>query len=197
MASHTGEAITASMKRAAAVLRDAGIPFALGGGLACWAYGAPQSQHDVDFMVRPEDARAAQQALAQAGFRPEDPPEDWLLKVYDGDVLIDLIFRPANMPITQEMLDRAELRDVMAMRMKVLRLEDVVSSQLLALHDHLVNYTGLLATARSVREKIDWDEVRARTMHSPYARAFFALLAELDVLPVAAAVPLPAARAVS
>ena len=38
-----------SMKRAAAALRDAGVPYMLGGGLAAWARGGPPTDHDVDF----------------------------------------------------------------------------------------------------------------------------------------------------
>src|SRR5947208_15963776 len=88
------ERLLATMKRAGGVLNEANVPFILGGGLACWARGAPKTEHDVDFLVRPDDAERAQQALAEAGMSTEKPPEGWLLKAYDGDVLIDLIFSP-------------------------------------------------------------------------------------------------------
>ena len=39
--------------------------------------------------------------------------------------------------------------------------------------------------ARSLREQIDWDDVRARTGRWPYAKAFFTLVTELDIAPVA------------
>jgi len=71
------------MKKSAGVLREAGVPFVLGGGLACWARGAPKTEHDVDFLVRPKDVEDAQQALANAGMRTEKPPEGRLLKAYD------------------------------------------------------------------------------------------------------------------
>ena len=53
--------------------------------------------------------------------RPERPPEDWLLKACDGDMLVDLIFAPAGGPVTDELLDRAEELEVMAMRLPVAR----------------------------------------------------------------------------
>ena len=28
----------------------------------------------------------------EAGLRAEDPPEEWLVKAWDGDTLVDLIF---------------------------------------------------------------------------------------------------------
>jgi hypothetical protein len=68
-----------TLKKAAAALRDADIPHALTGGLAVWARGGAKTEHDVDFLVKPEDAEQAQRALADAGLRPETPPEGWLL----------------------------------------------------------------------------------------------------------------------
>ena len=60
------EQLLESMKRAGAVLKEAEIPFVLGGGLACWARGAPKTEHDVDFLVKPGDAQRAQRALVDA-----------------------------------------------------------------------------------------------------------------------------------
>ena len=45
-----------SARKAGAILRDAGVPHALAGGLAAWARGGPKTEHDADFMVKPEDA---------------------------------------------------------------------------------------------------------------------------------------------
>ena len=53
------EQLLATMKKTGGALNDAGIPFALGGGLACWARGAPKTEHDVDFLVKPADAERA------------------------------------------------------------------------------------------------------------------------------------------
>jgi hypothetical protein len=39
----------------------------------------------------------------------------------------------------------------------------------------------VLEIARNVREQIDWDDVRARTNGSPYAKAFFTLVDELEL----------------
>ena len=56
----------ATMKKGAAALRDADIPFVLGGGLAAWARGGPPSDHDVDFLVKPDDADRAAHVLEAA-----------------------------------------------------------------------------------------------------------------------------------
>lgn len=171
-----------SLKKVAAILRDEGIPFALGGGLAAWARGGPETDHDVDFFLKPEDAERAKVALAEAGLRAHSPPEDWLHKVWDGDVLVDLIFCPSGGPVSDEWLRRAEEREVMAMRLPVIALEDLMVTKLLALKEQEPDYAQLLQVARALREQIDWEQVRERTADSPFARAFFTLVEGLDIV---------------
>jgi predicted nucleotidyltransferase len=175
--------LLAAMKKAGGALNQAEIPFMLGGGLACWARGAPKTEHDVDFLLRPEDAGPAQETLARAGMRPETPPEGWLLKAYDDGVLIDLIFDPQGGPIDDETFARAEELEVHAMRMKVAALEDVLVQKLLALKEQEPDFSSVLELARALREQVDWDEVRERTRESPFAKAYFILLDELEIVP--------------
>jgi hypothetical protein len=170
-----------TLKRASAVLRDAEIPFALGGGLAIWARGGPETEHDLDFFVKPADAERALQALADAGFRTEKPPEEWLYKAWDGEVLVDLIFEPSGMTVDDGLLTGADELEVHAVRMPVARPEDVLVTKLLALREHELSYDSVLEVARTVREQVDWDEVRRRTEQSPYAKAFFTLVDELGI----------------
>ena len=176
------EAMAATMKKAAGALREADVPFVLGGGLAAWARGSTFSDHDVDFLVKPEDTDRAVRALEDAGMRIERPPEGWLLKAHDGDVLVDVIFEPATGAVTDELIDRAEEREVLSARMRVLALEDIMASKLLALNETHLDYASSLEIARAVREQVDWDEVRERTSDSPYAKAFFTLVEELGVV---------------
>jgi predicted nucleotidyltransferase len=177
------ERLLESMKKAGGALNEAGIPFLLGGGLACWARGAPRTEHDVDLLVKPEAAERAQQTLVQAGMRAENPPEGWLLKAYDGDILIDLIFDPQDGPIDDATFERAEELEVHAMRVKVAALEDVLVQKLLALSEQDPDYSSVLELARSLREQVDWAEVRERTKESAFARAYFTLLEELEIVP--------------
>jgi len=176
-------AIERALKRAAAALRDSDIPFLLGGSLASWARGGPETHHDLDLMIKPEDAERAVEALVQAGMRADDPPEGWLVKAYDGDVLVDLIFGPSGLPMTDEVIARGEVMAVLGMDMRVMALEDVLVTKLMALSEHALRYESLLRITRALREQVDWDVVRDRTASSPFARAFFVLAEGLDILP--------------
>jgi predicted nucleotidyltransferase len=176
------EGMLTALRRAAATLREAGIGFALGGSLACWARGGPESTNDLDLMIRPQDAEAALAALEAAGMRTERPPEEWLFKAWDGDVMVDLIFDTVDRPVDDEMIETADELQVAAVRMRVLALEDVMTTKLLALGDHNLDYAPLVQVGRSLRETIDWSELKRRTCESPYARAYFTLLEGLCVI---------------
>jgi hypothetical protein len=176
------ERLLDSMKRAAGALKAADVPFVLGGGLACWARGGPKTEHDIDFLVRPADAERARAALAKAGLRTEDPPEGWLLKAYDDGVLIDLIFDPQGGEIDDETFERAEELEVHAIRLKVASLEDVLVRKLLAISEQQPDYSSVLELARALREQIDWGDVRRRTCDSPFAKGYFTLLDELEIV---------------
>src|SRR5215216_3437140 len=175
--------IESTLKKAAAALRGAGVPFLLGGSLASWARGGPETRHDLDLMIKHEDVDRAVEALTAAGMRADDPPEEWLVKAWDGDVLIDLIFWPKGLPIDDEVMARGEEMSVLSMEMRVMAIEDVLITKLMSLTEHHLRYESLLRMARALREQVDWELVRSATASSPFARAFFVLLEGLEILP--------------
>ncbi len=179
---HSFDEISETLKNAGSALRDNQIPYLLGGSLAFWAHGGPERRKDLDFMVKPEDADRALDALEAAGLRPERPPEGWLYKAWDGDVLVDLIFHPKGMEIDNEVIARGQDLEVLAMPIRVMALEDVLCTKLLAFHEHNLDYSSVLQMARSLREQVDWEQVRARTARSPFARAFFTMIEGIGII---------------
>ena len=167
------------------LLRDAEVPFLLGGGLAVWARGGPETAHDIDLMLRQPDAERGLRVLAAAGLRTETPPEGWLYKAFDGEVMVDLIFGPSGQAIEDSVFARAEELNVNAVPMQVIALEDVFVTKLTALREHELDYESVVQMARPVREQVDWEEVRSRTNGSPYAAAFFTLGEQLGIVETA------------
>jgi hypothetical protein len=182
MTAAQGEHLLACLKRVAAALRDADVPFALAGGLAAWARGGPPTEKDIDLLIREDDAEAAHKALAAAGFRTEVPPEGWLVKAYEDDLMIDLIYRPSGLEVDDALLERCDELSVHAVTMRVMSIDDLLVSKLLSLTEHHLDYGPALETTRALREQIDWDDVWGRTSHSPFARAFVYLLHELAII---------------
>jgi hypothetical protein len=175
------EEMVASLKKAAAALRGAGVPFAVAGGFAAWARGGSASDHDVDFFLPPDHVDRALAALADAGLRTERPPEGWLVKGYDGDVLVDLIFEPSGITVDEEFLARCDVLPVQAMEMCVISADDLLITKLLAATEHHLDFEGLIEVCRALREQVDWAHVEQEVKSSPFARAFLYLARELGI----------------
>jgi putative nucleotidyltransferase-like protein len=188
------EGLATTLKRVAAALKQAEIPFALGGSFAVYAHGGHSSDHDVDFLLREQDKDRAAEELTAAGFEVEQPPEDWLFKVYDDGRMADMIYRPVESAVTDETLRDTVLLSVEAIAMPVLSATQLMIHKLLSYTQHYCDFATGLPVARSLREQIDWDRVRRETIESPYAEAFLVLLDRLDVVAFPGATQLTVGR---
>jgi hypothetical protein len=183
MSNGVDQGLLTTLKRVAATLKQADVPFALGGSFAVYAHGGHSGDHDVDFLIKAEDVNKALGALVEAGFTAERPPEDWLVKVYDAaGRMVDLIHRPIETPVTDETLAEAVVRPVDAIQMPCLSATQLMVHKLLSYSQHYCDFARGLPLARSLREQIDWDQVRKETAESPYAEAFLVLLNRLGVV---------------
>jgi hypothetical protein len=171
-----------ALKRVAVALKQSGVPFALIGGYAVWARGGPEPDHDVDFMVADVDAAAAAEKLASDGFQVVQPPEDWLFKVYTDDVMVDVIFRDSGRPATREVVEDADVIEVLSVQMPVLSGTELMVQKLSALDEHKCDFTRMLPVARALREQVDWKRVRAETDGNDFAAAFLFLIERLSVI---------------
>jgi hypothetical protein len=178
-----------ALKRVAVALKQSGLRFALAGGYAAWVHGAPEPEHDVDFVVAGDDAERAYAALERAGLRVEQPPEDWLFKVFTDGTMVDVAHRLNTSPVDGAVLDRADDLEVLSVLMPVLCATDVLTSKLNALDEHYCDYAKLLPVARAMREQVDWNRVREDTAGNDFAVAGLFLL---DRLGITQSAPAPA-----
>jgi len=174
-------ALERTLVRVCTALRTANVPFAVTGGSGVYARGGPLPEHDVDVLVRPSDVDDAVRALLSVGMRATDAPEDWLRKVYDDAVPVDLIYRPAECPVTHDTLAAAEELHVASVQAPVAPATDIVADKLLSLGAQHCDFGWILPAARALREQIDWVALRARTGHHPYAEAFLLLADRLGI----------------
>jgi phage anti-repressor protein len=171
-----------TLKRTASELQRIGVPFALAGSFAVYARGGGPVEHDVDFLIRPADVDRALAGLAEAGYRTEVPPEGWLVKAYEDDRMVDLIFLPVQRPVTDETLADTDVLPVNACHMPVLSATELMIHKLLSMGVQYCDFARALPVARSLREQIDWQRVERETAHSPYAQAFMVLLDRLKIM---------------
>lgn len=175
------DGLRAALKRTASALKQSGVPFALAGSYALWARGGPESEHDVDFMIAEDDVDTIAAALAESGLYARRPPEDWLLKLETDGVVVDLLHRGGGVPVGRELLERADVLEVLSVRMPVLSATEVMVHKVGAMSDHYCDFTPLIASARAVREQLDWAQLRERTAGNDHAAAFLFLADRLGL----------------
>jgi hypothetical protein len=176
------EEIRDLLKRVAVALKEGGVPFALCGGYAAWVRGAPEPDHDADFLVPDEEAERAAKVLTDAGLQVQDPAEDWLTKVVQGNSFVDVLWRTCGRPVESELIERAEDRPVLSVHMPVLAATDILVTKLMALDEHYCDFSRMLPVARALREQVDWDTVRREVADNDFAVVFLELLARLGVV---------------
>ena len=86
------EAFARVLREAVETVERAGIPFLVLGGLASSLVGRPRWTHDIDFLVRPDDARDVLVVLRSAGFTTEETDPVWIYKAFKDNVMVDIIF---------------------------------------------------------------------------------------------------------
>ena len=177
------EEIRDLLKRTAVALKEAGVPFALCGGYAAWVRGAPEPDHDADFLVPQSESERATKVLLDAGLDVEDPAEDWLTKVVSGNSFVDVLWRTCGHPVETDLIERAEMLPVLSVQMPVLAATDIVVTKLMALDEHYCDFSRMLPVARALREQVDWAEVRRQVAGNDFAVVFLELLDRLDVVP--------------
>lgn len=171
-----------TLTRAVGALHRADVPFALAGGAAVYARGGPHSHHDIDLLVEPSEAERAAIVLAEAGMSRVRPPEDWLLKVFDGEVLVDLIHHLGEIPISADTISSAPPIQVGSVIVRVITATDLMVQKLAVLDCHRCDFAELLIVARILREQVEWPQVRRRLRNSPFAEAFWHLLCGLSIV---------------
>ncbi len=170
-----------ALRGAASALKENGPRFALAGGYALWAYGAPEPSHDVDLVVAESDVPNAVATLTDAGFAVEHPPEDWLFKAPTGDTVVDVLHRLNGVRVEPATLDCAEQHDVLAITMPVLPPTMVLIQKLRSLGEHQCDFAKLLPAVRAVRERLDWDRIKNQSGDNDYAVAFLVLVDRLGL----------------
>lgn len=171
-------------REAIAAVEQKEIPYAFIGGVASALHGRPRWTHDVDLLVRPEDAGRALDALAGVGFATQRTDDFWLFKAIKEGVLVDVIFRSTgDIYLDDEMLARSSVEEFKGLRLRVVAPEDLVVIKAVV-HDektprHWFDALGILA-----RSELDWDYLVWRARQSRHRVAALLLYAQSNDLPV-------------
>jgi predicted nucleotidyltransferase len=165
-------------------VEDEGLTYVAIGGLASAVFGRPRPTKDVDLFVRPDDAERCLKTLGSAGFRTEDPKEDWLLKAYKDEVLVDVIFRiHSSIYLDDDMIARAQRHEIKGTALKVVPPEDFIVMEACTHSEDTPHYWYNALTVIATSE-LDWDYLLQRSSHGPRRVLSLLLYAQSNDLPV-------------
>jgi predicted nucleotidyltransferase len=169
------EAAFASVLREAVdAVGQAGYRFLVLGGLASSLVGRPRWTHDIDFLVRPDDARDVLAVLQAAGFTTEETDPVWIYKAFKRDVMVDIIFMVmGGIYLDDEMLNRSIERDYDGLRLRIPSPEDQIVIKGIV-HREETSRHWFDALAILGRAELDWDYLLRRARVG--ARRILALL---------------------
>jgi hypothetical protein len=167
-----------------------GLPYAFMGGLASTALGRNRWTHDIDLLVRQEDARDLLRVFADAGYDTEERDQAWLYKAYRHGVMIDFIFAvrlPAGdraITLDEQMLARTREADFNGVRLRVVAPEDLLVIKAVSHQEfrsrHWFDALGLIAAGG-----LDWDHlVQRATRYGPRRVLSLLIYAQTDGLDV-------------
>ena len=162
------------LREAVDVVERSGYPFLVLGGLASSLVGRPRWTHDIDLLVRPDDARQVLAALRAGGFETEETDPVWLYKAFKHDVLVDVIFMAmGGIYLDDEMQRRALEETFDDIKVRIPSAEDQIVIKGIV-HREETSRHWFDALAIMGRADLDWDYLLRRARIG--ARRVLALL---------------------
>jgi len=156
-------------RRAIQAVRNANIPFLLGGGFALATFtGRWRDTKDIDFYVMPQARAAAVSALRRAGFkdyykrRPYD--RRWIYRSVRSDVIVDIIWSMANRRARVDKLwfDRAQPVLVRGEELRVVPMEEFIWCKLYILQRDHCDWTDIFNLLCSSGPQVNWKHLIER-----------------------------------
>ena len=170
-------AAQAVYRRVMESLRDAGVPFLVGGAYAFTPFtGIPRSTKDFDLFVAKDAIDRAMAALDAAGFRTELTFPHWLAKAYWGKEFVDLIFSSGNgvAPVDADWFDHAPRGEVLGLDVPLAPAEEMLWSKAFVMERERYDGGDVIHLLRARADALDWHRVLDR--FGPYWRVLLSNL---------------------
>ena len=162
------------LRQAIETVEKAGFSFLVLGGLASSLVGRPRWTHDIDFLVRPDDARQVLEALGAAGFTTEETDPVWIFKAFKDEVMVDIIFMvTGGIYLDDDMRRHSIERDYDGLKLRIPSAEDQVVIKAIV-HREETSRHWFDALAVLGRADLDWEYLLHRARVG--ARRVLALL---------------------
>jgi len=150
-------------RSAMVALREAGIPFMLGGGFALATFtGRWRDTKDIDFYIRPKDREKAIEALTSAGFedyfKERAYDRKWIYRSTRSDVIVDIIWAMANQraQVDDLWLSRAGTVVIRGEKLQVVPMEEFMWCKLYIIQRDHCDWTDIFNLLCAVGPRLAW-----------------------------------------
>lgn len=157
------------------LLREAGMPYLVGGAYALRHYtGIVRQTKDLDVFVREEHVEEALAVLGRAGYRTELTDPAWLAKVFHRDAFVDLIFASANglCRVDDAWFAHAVPADILGEPVLLMPAEEMIWTKAFIHERERYDGADIAHLIRARAEHLDWNRLLLR--FGPYWRALYA-----------------------
>ncbi|PYI76279.1 MAG: hypothetical protein DMF01_04995 [Verrucomicrobia bacterium] len=164
-ASKTNRRLNDFYLRSMAVLRDADVPFLIGGAYVMeMCANVSRRTKDFDLYVRPYHVDAALGALAHAGFNTEVTSPHWLAKARHGRDYVDLIFRAGNglCEVDDSWFARAHDDELLGLPVKLCAPEEMIWMKAYIMERERFDGADIAHLLVSCGDKLDWPHLVRR-----------------------------------
>jgi hypothetical protein len=155
----------AAFRRVLAALKAEGRPFVVGGPLALSVHAGRLVDDALEILFRPEDAPAAHEGLATAGFRVEPRPDGVTSRVAYGEHHVLLRWGlppPLGGPLDDAWFDGARRTFLVDLRVRIAPAEELVWTRIVALGETSAADGALDAVLLRRGAALDWDRLLGR-----------------------------------
>jgi hypothetical protein len=147
------------------ILKDAEIPFLLGGSYAFGHYtGIARHTKDLDLFVRPAHVQHTLQVLAAAGYRAELFFTHWLGKAFHGNDFVDIIFSSGNglCRVDDAWFANAVGGHVLGVHVRLTPVEEMIWQKAYIMERERFDGADVIHLLRARGRQLDWDRLLAR-----------------------------------
>jgi hypothetical protein len=141
------------------LLRGNGVAFLVGGAYAFARYtGIVRETKDFDLFVRPADVDLTLEIFQRNGYRAQKTHSHWLAKAYDGENLIDIIYRAGNglCEVDDSWFARAANEEVLGIPTQVCAAEEMIWMKAYIMERERYDGADIAHLLQSCAAKIDW-----------------------------------------
>ncbi len=151
--------------RAIAALKEAQVPFLVGGAYAFERYtGIVRHTKDFDIFVRPADLNHTLAAFAAAGYHAELAFPHWLAKAFSGGDFVDVIFGSGNgiTAVDDGWFAHAVDARVLGVPVQLIPAEEMIWSKAFIQERERFDGADVAHLLRAQAERLDWPRLLRR-----------------------------------